>query len=402
MKFITLFVLSLLLIAPLSSSCTVLTNGEPIKVGLIAPLSGPSAASGEAIQRGMLLAMDEINGAGGVLGRPLQLVARDIPNDPEAGVAALRELVKEEQIVAVFGGIFSPVMMAQLDAIHELKVPLINPWGSMAAITRNGHTPNYAFRVSVSDLYADEFLVRYALTVIGATHPAILADTSDWGKANVAGLQAWFTQLGVSESTVAGTEHFDQGDSNMTSQLERLRANGADTLIMVANAPEGAAIVRGLATLGWQVPIVSHWGVSGGNFAEMAGKEFAEGVMTLQTFSFAGELSAKAQQVLAAYQERFDANSWEEVEAPVGVVHGYDGLHLLAQAIRQAGTTAGPALQAALENLAPVDGLVTRYAPAFTVDRHDALLAKDYLMAVWRNGILVPATPPRLPEGSSK
>lgn len=401
MKSIPLFLLTLLLAFPLTSFCGLLPNGDPIKIGLIAPLSGPSAASGEAIQRGMLLAMEEMNDAGGVLGRPLQLVTRDIPNDPDAGVAALRELVEKEQIVAIFGGIFSPVMMAQLDTIHELTVPLINPWGSMAAITHNGYTPNYAFRVSVSDLYADEFLARYALEVIGAKHPAILADTSGWGQANAEGLQKWLTELGVSDTAIAGTEHFDQGDSNMTTQLERLRANGADTLIMVANAAEGAAIVRGLATLGWEVPIVSHWGVSGGNFAEMAGKEFAEGVMTLQTFSFSGALSAKAAQVLAAYQDRFGANSWEEVEAPVGVVHGYDGLHLLAQAITQAGTTTGPAVQKALENLEPVNGLVTRYAPAFTADRHDVLLAKDYLMAVWRNGVLVPASP-KLSEGSSK
>lgn len=399
MKSITLFICLVLLVAPLSSACTFLTEPVPINVGLIAPLSGPSAASGEAIQRGMLLAMDEINLAGGVLGRPLRLVTRDVPNDTEAGVAALRELVAQEQIVAVFGGIFSPVMMGQLDTLHELHVPLIDPWGSMTAITHNGRSPNYAFRVSVSDFYADEFLARYALAVLGAKRPAILADTSPWGKANTEGLQQWLGQLGA---TVAGTEHFDQGDSNMTAQLDRLRAHGADVLIMVANAPEGAAIVRGLATLGWQVPIVSHWGVSGGNFAEMAGKEFAEGVMTLQTFSFAGALSPKAAQVLAAYETRFGANSWEEVEAPVGVAHGYDGVRLLAQALTQAGTTAGPAVQTALETLPPVDGLATRYAPAFTAERHDALLAKDYMMAVWHEGVLIPATRSTLPEGSRR
>jgi branched-chain amino acid transport system substrate-binding protein len=162
--------------------------GQPVNVGLIAPLSGDSASSGEAIHRGMLLAVDEVNREGGVLGRPLALAARDVQNDPTAGVAALRELVEHEAIVAVFGGIFSPVMLRQLDAIHELQIPLINPWGSVTAITRNGRYPNYAFRVSVNDGSADEFLVRYALEVTGSRRPGIIADTTAWGDSNAAGL----------------------------------------------------------------------------------------------------------------------------------------------------------------------------------------------------------------------
>src|SRR3982751_2984964 len=111
----------------------------PVKVGLVAPLSGPSGASGEAIQRGMVLAATEINAAGGVRGRPLAVVARDVPNDPAAGVAALRELADHEQIVAVFGGIYGPVMLAQLDTLAERRLPLIDAWSSVSAITRNGH-----------------------------------------------------------------------------------------------------------------------------------------------------------------------------------------------------------------------------------------------------------------------
>jgi branched-chain amino acid transport system substrate-binding protein len=370
-----------------------ISPGPPIKIGLIAPLSGGSAASGEAIQRGMLLAMDEVNHAGGVLGRQLSLVVRDVQNDPPAGVAALRELVQHHAIVAVFGGIFSPVMLAQLDAIHELEIPLINPWGSLTAITRNGRTPNYAFRVAASDEQANEFLARYAVEVVGARLPGIIADTTAWGVANAAGLTEWFTRL---STPVAGAERFDQGDTNMGRQLDRLRAAGADTLLLVSPPPAGAAIIRGMATLGWKVPVVSHWGISGGRFVDLAGIDNAEGVLTLQTFSFAGRLSAKGEAVIRAYHARFGTRRIEEILAPVGVAHGYDGVHLLARAIRQAGTTAGPRVRDALEHLPPYDGLVKRYAPAFTPERHDPLAVQDYLMAVWQGGQLVPALQPRL------
>lgn len=367
----------------------------PIRIGLIAPLSGGAAASGEAIQRGMLLAIDEVNRQGGVLGRPLALIVRDVHNDPPAGVAALRELVQQHAIVAIFGGIFSPVMLAQLDTIHELAIPLINSWGSLSAITRNGRTPNYAFRVAASDEQANVFLARYAVEVVGARRPGIMADTTTWGEANAAGLTEHLTRLGTPP---AGVERFAQGDTAMPRQLDRLRAAGADTLLLVSPPPEGAAVIRGMVTLGWKVPVVSHWGISGGRFAELAGLDNAEGVLTLQTFSFAGLLSTRGEAVVRAYHARFGTRRIDEIPAPVGVAHGYDGIHLLALALRQAGTTAGPQVRDALEHLPPYEGLVKRYAPAFTPERHDPLLAEDYLMAVWHNGRLVPAPQSRLRE----
>jgi branched-chain amino acid transport system substrate-binding protein len=86
---------------------TTTPTGPPLKIGLVAPLSGDSATAGEAVERGMLLAVDEINKSGGVLGRPLEVVAKDVANDPKAGVVALRELVQQQQIVGLFGSKYS-------------------------------------------------------------------------------------------------------------------------------------------------------------------------------------------------------------------------------------------------------------------------------------------------------
>lgn len=360
-----------------------------LNVGLVAPLSGPSGASGQAILRGMLIAADEVNRAGGVLGRRLSVVVADVQNDRPAGVAALERLAADDGIVAVFGGIFSPVMLAQLDTLHRLRIPLIDAWGSVTAITHNGFDPNYAFRVSVSDDQADEFLARYAVTTVGAGRPGIIADTTAWGDSNVAGLTEWLPRLGV---VAAGVERFDQGDTDMAGQLARLRAAGTDTLLMIANAPEGAAIVRGLAAAGWDVPVVSHWGVSGGQFVERAGTALAEGVRTLQTISFHRPRTAAAERLLAEYHRRFGTTRADDVAAPVGVAHGFDGLHLLARALDRAGRADGPAVRAALEQLGPYEGAVKRYTVPFSPDRHDALLAGDYLMAEWHDGRLVPAS----------
>jgi branched-chain amino acid transport system substrate-binding protein len=90
----------------------------------------------------------------------------------------------------------------------------------------------------------------------------------------------------------------------MRPQLTRLRAAGADALLLVANASEAAAIIRGMVTLGWKVPMVSHSGTSIGRFVELAGIANTDGVLTLQTFSFFGPLSSKADAVLHAYHAR--------------------------------------------------------------------------------------------------
>jgi branched-chain amino acid transport system substrate-binding protein len=330
-----------------------------------------------------------------VLGRPLALVLEDVENDPLAGVAALQKLVQQEHIVAVFTGTYSPVILAQLDLIHELQIPLISPLGSVTTITRNGRVPNYAFRTAMGDESATEFMVRYTLEVVGARLPGVIADTGAWGDSNVDGLSYWLDRLA---QPVASIERFDQSETTMRRQLTRLRAMQADALILVANAPEAAAILRGMVTLGWKVPVVSHSGTSIGRFVDLAGVANTDGVLTLQTFSFFGPLSPRADAVLHAYHRRFGTRRVEEIRVPIAVASSYDGVHLLARAIRRAGTTEGSRVRDALEQLEPYDGLMKRYAPAFTSERHDALLTEDYLMAIWQGGRLVPAPQPRLPN----
>ncbi|HLZ31208.1 MAG TPA: ABC transporter substrate-binding protein [Chloroflexota bacterium] len=367
--------------------------GSPIRIGLVAPLSGDSATAGEAVERGMLLAIDELNKSGGVLGRPLEVVARDVANDPEAGVTALRELAAQQHIVALFGSKYSPVIMAQVDALHDLQVPLIDVGGSLQKIVENGHTPNYAFRVSMNDADANEFLARYAHEVVGSRRVAIVAVNNLWGEANAASLADWLTRQGT---PATGSERINEGATDVRAQLARLRATDADALILAGSAPEGAAVVRGLVTLGWKVPVLTTWSVSGGDFVERAGVENTEGVLTLQTFSFFGQLSPKAASVLQAYHTRFGTRSTDEVPNALSVAQAYDGLHMLAQAIQKAGSTDGPRVRDALEQLDPQDGLVAHYAPPFTATNHEALRADSYLMAIWQGGQLLPAPQPRL------
>ena len=363
-------------------------QSAPVKLGLSAAVSGGSAASGEAIKRGLLIAIDEMNAKGGVLGgRKLELVVRDDEGNPAKGVVIARELVEREQVAAVFGGLHTTVALAQVPVWHELKTPYMGAWAAGTNITRNGQKPNYAFRVSANDDYVDKFLARYATQRLKRGKPGFLLENTAWGQSNEVGLTKWFGDQGVK---AVGIEKFNWNDPDMSPQLLRLKNGGADLVVLVANAPEGAQVVKSRAKVGWAVPILSHWGISGGRFAELTG-DLSDGVTFIQTYSFFGQQNARGQYVLKQLAEKFGVKGPEEVIAPVGTANAYDALHLVALAIEQAKSTDGAKVRDALEDLkGEYAGLLKTYRRPFTPDQHDALTDQDYVMVVWRGGKIVP------------
>ncbi|OYZ90308.1 MAG: hypothetical protein B7X99_17425 [Rhizobiales bacterium 17-65-6] len=254
---------------------------ETIKVGLVAALSGQSAKSGEAITRGLEVAIDEINAAGGVLGKKIELVRRDDESNPAKGVVAARELVQKEKVAAFFGGIDTPVSLAIVPFANQAKVPFIGVWAAGTAITRNGAPENYVFRVSAVDELVDEAMIDYGVKTYKTAKPGLMLINNPWGESNEKGLKAAAAAKGLA---VAGAEKFDNADVDMVPQLTRLKEAGADTIFLVANVQPAAQVVKSLDRMGWAVPVVSHWGPAGGRFTELGGPS-AEKVHMVQTYS---------------------------------------------------------------------------------------------------------------------
>ena len=387
MRRLTVPLLALLTLTLLAGAAGAQTK-EPIKIGLAAAVSGGSAASGEAIKRGLQIALDEINARGGLLGgRKLELVIRDDEGNPAKGVTIARELVEREKVAVVFGGLHTTVALAQVPVWQELRTPYMGAWAAGTNITRNGASPNFVFRVSANDDLVDRYLARYAIEVMKKGKPGLLLENTAWGQSNEAGLGKW---LGERNVKPVGIEKFNWNDPDMSPQLLRLRGAGADHVILVANAPEGAQVVKSRAKIGWEVPMISHWGISGGRFAELTG-ELSDGVVFLQTYSFFGKQGERGQAVLKALAEKYGVKGPEDVIAPVGTANAYDGMHLAALAIEQAGGTDGSKLREALENLkAEYRGLIKTYRRPFTAEQHDALTDEDYIMVAWKGGKIVP------------
>ena len=155
---------------------------DTVKLGLVAALSGQSAKSGEAIVRGLSLAIDEINGKGGVLGKKLELIVRDDESNPAKGATAARELVQREKVVALFGGLDTPVSIAIVPFVNQSKVPFMGVWAAGTPITRNGAAENYVFRVSAVDELVDKALVDYSIAKYSAKKPGMILVNNPSGR----------------------------------------------------------------------------------------------------------------------------------------------------------------------------------------------------------------------------
>ena len=360
---------------------------DTIKFGLVAAMSGQSAKSGEAIVRGLSLAIDEINSRGGLLGKKVELVVRDDESNPAKGVIAARELVQREKVVAFFGGLDTPVSIAIVPFANQAKVPFMGVWAAGTPITRNGSSDNYVFRVSAVDELVDIALVDYAAKKYAVKKPGMILINNPWGESNEAGLKA---ALAAKNIPSAGVEKFETNDVDVVPQLTRLRDSGADALFLVANVAPSAQVVKSLDRMGWSVPVISHWGPAGGRFTELAGPN-AQKVHFVQTFIFSGNASPKAASVFAALKAKYPGiKSAADVTPAVGIANAYDAAHLTALAIAEVGSTEGAKIRDGFYAIGKYDGLIKSYAKPFTPANHDALSASDYIFTYFKGDEILP------------
>jgi branched-chain amino acid transport system substrate-binding protein len=361
---------------------------EPIKIGLVTALSGQSARAGEAITRGLTIAIDELNAKGGGLGgRKFVLLRRDDEANPAKGVTAARELIFKEKVAVLFGGLDTPVSLAIVPIVNQEKVPFMGPWAAGTPITKNGANPNYVFRVSAVDEIVDKAMLQYAQKTFNAKNCGMILVNNPWGESNEKGLMAAYAALGTKP---AGVEKFEPNDVDVVPQLTRLKSAGADCLLLVGNVGPSAQVVKSLDRMGWKVPIVSHWGPAGGRFSELAGPN-AKDVHFVQTYSFFGKQSAVGDRVLKALMAKYpDVKGPGDVTPAVGVANAYDAMMLVALAIEKAGKIDGPAIREGFYKIDTYDGLIKKYNKPFTPTTHDAVNENDYVWTQFIDNQILP------------
>lgn len=366
-------------LAPFAARIPIARAASPVNLGLSAAFSGPNAAAGEALKRGAELAIEEINGSGGVLGRPFALVTRDNEHKLDRGVAQTRELIERENCVAILGSQGSFIGLAVIDTIQEAKVPWFGLAVGGAGIVENGRKPNYMFRVATNDRDVAIFLVDYAVDKLGAKRLGILNEDTGWGVPAIENLRAALKARNLQPVSV---DKMKVGDTDFTPQMLRAKDAGADTLLTFSNAVEMANALKAGNKIGYKPRVVSAWGLANPTYPSIAGP-LADGTYVMQTFTFVHNGRPKAQAVFKRFAEKYHVTDPMAIPLPSYVADSYDATHMIALAIRKAGSTDGPKLHDALESLGRYDGLIKDYVDPFSPDHHEALGPNDYEMTVW-------------------
>jgi branched-chain amino acid transport system substrate-binding protein len=382
MRLVDLFKRSLLAAA---IAATGAAQAQDIKLGFNGDLSAsPSAQSGKAGVIGIQAAIDDINAAGGVLGRKLTLVVRDDQSQPPKSIQNMSDLIDNEKVVAVFGPTNSGNALAWKHIPNQKKVVSMGMIGSGTAIT-HATAPgaeNYMFRISMVDREQVAGLVAYAKKS-GTTKIGLMGETTGYGQGGLKDLEEISKLHGL---TPLATEKFAVSDTDMTSQLNKMKAAGVDTILVWAQGTPTGQLVRSMEKINYFPTMLSSWAADNITFFDAAGKTLASKPLFMRTL---------VNPTTPAQQKLYD-RTVGQLAAPSAfpfVIHGYDAVQLVAAAIKQAGGTDGSKMREALENLsAPVQGVKKTYVKPFSKDQHEALTAADLAFVKWEGDKLVPHT----------
>ncbi|WP_216028697.1 ABC transporter substrate-binding protein [Alteromonas sp. C1M14] len=363
---------------------------QPVVVALDADLSAVAAEGGEALRRGIEIALAEINAQGGLLGRKVILTVSDHRGNPARGAKHVEALAENNNLLAIFGGAHTPVILAQLPLLHRHNILMMDPWAAGTSVTQNGYLPNNIFRVSFNDKQVCQELIGSAKKQ-GIKRVALVLERTAWGRSNYQSLVEHAQQNDIN---IVSTQWINWRQKQFATEINHIEQKQAQGIILVANAPESVVVSNAvLNTQNPTLPILSHNGLAGGNFARELGMEKLRqlNITVIQSFHFLRQRNPASLRLLKGYQDLYGPIDKTAIPAVVGLAHAYDAMHLLAAAVKQSHSLETDAVRQALENLNPVQGAVKNYAPPFTTNNHEAFAVDDYFMTSFNNdGYLVP------------
>jgi len=227
-----------LVFAIFPASPTSAQPAEPIKVGVIQPLSGPVAASGNYVRMGAEIARDWINARGGVLGRQINLLIEDNKSDPKEAATAAEKLIVRDKVPVIMGAWGSSMTLAAMPKLEEYGVPMVVETSSASTVTKRGNP--WVFRISPPSEMEALGLEKY-LKDLGIKKADFLAVNTDWGRGAVAAFGDLLKRAGAG---VGATEFMDQAATDMNAQITKIKADSGDTLFLTTSVEQITLVLK--------------------------------------------------------------------------------------------------------------------------------------------------------------
>lgn len=360
-----------------TANATGTTIGDTIKVGVNLELTGTVAAYGNAENNGIKLAVQEINKAGGVDGKKIELVTKDNKSENAEASTAATNLAIQSQVNAMIGPATSGAVAAASLNAQKTGVPLLTPSGTQDDLTLDtvDGVKKYVFRTTFQDSFQGQVLAQYAYSNLNAKKVVLYYDnSSDYAK----GIAEEFKKK--YQGDIVTTATFASGDKDFQSALTKIKNLDYDAIVMPGYYTETGIITKQARDMGISVPILGPDGFNDESFADLAGKANANSVYYVSGYSTKIALSGKANDFIKAYKAKYGS------EPNMFAALSYDSVYMIAKAAEGAKTSIDIANN--LAELKDFDGVTGK----MTIDKkHNPI--KTALMVIMKDGAEVSADP---------
>jgi branched-chain amino acid transport system substrate-binding protein len=321
-----------------------------IKIGFFGDLSGPTFNFGESAKNGIIMAADEINLAGGIDGRRIDVVIDDDGGSPEKAAMLTGKLIDEDKVIAIIAGGTSGNSRAAAPKAQSTKIPLISPSSTDPAVTQVG---DYIFRACFVDAFQGEVMARFAANTLKAKKAAILFDfNSPYGRGLTDYFELSFSKLG---GQIVGKLSYTQGDVDFKGQLSTIQSAAPDVIYIPGYYGDVAVIAKQARMIGLNQPLLGADGWDAPELWQLGGDALNGSYIT--THYSVDDPSPAIQEFVHDYKQRY-GNLAPDAHAALA----YDAMRVLADAISRAHTTAAVQLRDALsqtKDFAGVTGVIS-------------------------------------------
>ena len=320
-----------------------------ILVGEFGSLSGNQATFGQATHNGIILAMDEVNSAGGIKGRKIKVLTEDDQSKQEEAANAVTKLISQDGVVAVLGEVASSASIAGAPICQSNKVPMITPSSTNEAVTKKG---DYIFRMCFIDNYQGPVMARFGTQNLKAKRGAILTDVkTDYSTGLTTVIEETFNSTG---GHIVGKQSYSNGDADFRPQLTAVKASNPDVIFIPGYYGDAAQIVSQARDLGIKVPFIGGDGWESPKLLEIGGKAM-DGCYYANHY-FSGDPAPLVRDFVKKYSDRFKV-----VPGALDAL-GYDAARVLADSIKRSSKVDGPSIRdaiAATKGFPGVTGTIT-------------------------------------------
>jgi branched-chain amino acid transport system substrate-binding protein len=354
-----------------------IAQSEPIKIGFLAAMTGPSSAPTIGFNRGVTFAADAINGAGGVRGRKLEVITRDTQGDPTKAVNATQELISQAKVHAIWGPFNSGEALATTPIMARAKMPNIHPC-VVESLIDTTKFPN-AFRLAPSNSQWDDAVRNYCLNILKAKKVAVIGDTTGYG---VTALGASVTAFKKDGAEVVYQANIDSTQPDMTPDMLRARNAGAEVIVVwsVSTGME-ARMFNTRAAMNWDVPFAGHPSMSSGEIAGLVEKPenwkkvYVIGYKSC-SYDASGKLPAKSQDLV---ERLLKANVSIKDTLLWWIAGGVDAIDLIAKAVAESGSTEAEGIIKYWNSLSKYPGYFGNFT--FSSAQHNGYLTEEIVMS---------------------